>query len=55
MAKATDLRCTITLRSPTGTGPTHVTSTNRRNHPHRLVLRTYDPTVRGHADVREQR
>lgn len=55
MAKSTDVRPVIKLRSTAGTGFTYVTRKNRRNHPDRLVLRKYDPVARKHVDFREDR
>ncbi|MEU4164459.1 50S ribosomal protein L33 [Actinoplanes sp. NPDC026670] len=55
MAKSTDIRPVIKLRSTAGTGYTYVTRKNRRNHPDRLVLRKYDPVARKHVDFREDR
>jgi large subunit ribosomal protein L33 len=55
MAKSTDIRPVIKLRSTAGTGYTYVTRKNRRNNPDRLVLRKYDPVARKHVDFREDR
>jgi large subunit ribosomal protein L33 len=55
MAKSTDIRPVIKLRSTAGTGYTYVTRKNRRNNPDRLVLRKYDPVARKHIDFREDR
>ena len=55
MAKRNDLRPIIKLRSTAGTGFTYVTRKNRRNNPDRLVIRKYDPKLREHVDVREER
>ena len=55
MARATDVRPIVKLRSTAGTGTTYVTRKNRRNDPDRLVLRKYDPQVRAHVDFREER
>ena len=55
MARHTDLRPIIRLRSTAGTGYTYVTRKNRRNDPDRLVLRRYDPVVRRHVEFREVR
>ena len=46
MARATDIRPVVKLRSTAGTGYTYVTRKNRRNDPDRLVLRKYDPKAR---------
>jgi large subunit ribosomal protein L33 len=55
MAKRNDLRPIVKLRSTAGTGFTYVTRKNRRNNPDRLVIRKYDPAIRGHVDFREER
>ncbi len=55
MAKSTDVRPVIKLRSTAGTGYTYVTRKNRRNNPDRLVLRKYDPMIRKHVDFKEDR
>lgn len=55
MAKRTDLRPTIKLRSTEGTGYTYVTTKNRRNTPDRLVIRKYDPVLRRVVDFKEER
>ena len=55
MAKRTDLRPIVTLRSTAGTGYSYVTRKNRRTHPDRLVLRKFDPVARVHVDFRETR
>ncbi|GAA0463143.1 50S ribosomal protein L33 [Paractinoplanes deccanensis] len=55
MAKSTDIRPVIKLRSTAGTGYTYVTRKNRRTNPDRLVLRKYDPIARRHVDFREDR
>ncbi|HMO12477.1 MAG TPA: 50S ribosomal protein L33 [Actinotalea sp.] len=55
MARQQDVRPIITLRSTAGTGFTYVTRKNRRNDPERLVLKKYDPVVRRHVDLREER
>jgi large subunit ribosomal protein L33 len=55
MAKSTDIRPVIKLRSTAGTGYTYVTRKNRRTNPDRLVLRKYDPVARKHVDFREDR
>ena len=52
MAKATDIRPVVRLKSVAGTGYTYVTRKNHRNDPDRLVLRKYDPVVRRHVDFR---
>ncbi len=55
MARSTDVRPVIKLRSTAGTGYTYVTRKNRRTQPDRIVLRKYDPLVRRHVDFREDR
>jgi large subunit ribosomal protein L33 len=55
MARATDVRPVVRLKSTAGTGHTYVTRKNRRNDPDRLMLRKYDPAVRRHVDFREER
>ncbi|KRF46617.1 MULTISPECIES: 50S ribosomal protein L33 [unclassified Terrabacter] len=55
MAKRTDLRPVVTLRSTAGTGYAYVTRKNRRSNPDRLVLRKFDPVAREHVDFRETR
>ncbi|WBC16454.1 50S ribosomal protein L33 [Micromonospora sp. WMMA1998] len=55
MARQTDVRPIVRLRSTAGTGYTYVTRKNRRTDPDRLVLRKYDPVVRRHVEFREAR
>ena len=55
MAKRTDLRPVVTLRSTAGTGYSYVTRKNRRTPPDRMVLRKFDPVAREHVDFRETR
>ncbi|HEY2060354.1 MAG TPA: 50S ribosomal protein L33 [Amycolatopsis sp.] len=55
MAKSTDIRPIIKLRSTAGTGYTYVTKKNRRNDPNRMVLRKYDPVARKHVEFKEER
>ena len=55
MAKATDIRPVVRLKSSAGTGYTYVTRKNRRNDPDRLIVRKYDPVAREHVDFREER
>ena len=55
MAKSTEVRPVIKLRSTAGTGYTYVTRKNRRNDPDRLTLTKYDPTLRKHVLFREDR
>jgi large subunit ribosomal protein L33 len=55
MARQTDVRPIVRLRSTAGTGYTYVTRKNRRNDPDRLTLRKYDPIARRHVEFREAR
>ncbi len=55
MAKKSDIRPIIKLRSTAGTGTTYVTTKNRRNSPDRLSMRKYDPVLRRHVEFREER
>ena len=55
MAKATDIRPVITLRSTAGTGFTYTTTKNRRNTPDRLELLKFDPVVRKSVIFKETR
>ena len=55
MARSTDGRPVVKLRSTAGTGFTYVTRKNRRNDPDRLVLRKYDPVLRRHVAFKEDR
>ncbi|MFC7375524.1 50S ribosomal protein L33 [Brachybacterium sp. GCM10030267] len=55
MAKKTDVRATVKMRSTAGTGYTYMTTKNRRNTPDRLVARKYDPTLRSVVEFREER
>jgi large subunit ribosomal protein L33 len=55
MAKTTDIRPVVRLKSTAGTGYTYVTRKNRRNDPDRMVLRKYDPMAGAHVDFREER
>lgn len=55
MARSSELRPIVRMRSTAGTGSTYVTRKNRRNDPDRLVLRKYDPTLRRHVEFREER
>ena len=50
-----ELRPITKIRSTAGTGYTYVTRKNRRNDPDRLVLRKFDPVIRGHVEFREER
>lgn len=55
MAKKSEVRSTIKLRSTAGTGYTYVSTKNRRNTPDRLVVRKFDPRVREVVEFREER
>jgi large subunit ribosomal protein L33 len=55
MAKKSETRPVIRMRSTAGTGYTYVTRKNRRNNPDRLTLRKYDPIARRHVEFREER
>jgi large subunit ribosomal protein L33 len=55
MAKKSDVRPVITLRSTAGTGYTYVTRKNRKNNPDRMVIRKFDPVVRMHVEFKEER
>lgn len=55
MAKKSEARPTIKLRSTAGTGYTYMTTKNRRNSPDRLTMRKYDPVLRRVVDFREER
>lgn len=55
MAKRSEVRPIIKLRSSAGTGYTYVTRKNRRNDPDRLSLRKFDPTIRQHVEFKETR
>jgi large subunit ribosomal protein L33 len=55
MARATDVRPVVRLKSTAGTGFTYVTRKNRRNDPDRMVLRKYDPLAHQHVEFREER
>lgn len=55
MAKKSDVRPIIKLRSTAGTGYTYVTRKNRRNDPDRIVIRKFDPVIRQHVEFKEER
>lgn len=55
MAKTTEIRPVITLRSTAGTGSTYITTKNRRNNPDRLELMKFDPVIRKRVMFREVR
>ncbi|HEX7351143.1 50S ribosomal protein L33 [Brachybacterium sp.] len=55
MAKKSDVRGTVKLRSTAGTGYTYMTTKNRRNTPDRLTARKFDPRARTVVLFREER
>lgn len=55
IARGTELRPIVKMRSTAGTGTTYVTRKNRRNDPDRMTLRKYDQVVRRHVEFREER
>lgn len=55
MAKRSEVRTTIKMRSTAGTGYTYMTTKNRRNSPDRLVMRKFDPRLREVVEFREER
>lgn len=55
MAKTTEIRPVITLRSTAGTGSIYTTTKNRRNNPDRLELMKFDPVIRKRVMFREVR
>lgn len=55
MAKKSEVRTIIKMRSTAGTGYTYMTTKNRRNSPDRLVMRKFDPLLREVVEFREER
>lgn len=55
MAKASDIRPIIKMKSTAGTGYTYVTHKNRRNTPDRLILKKFDPVIRKVVEFKEDR
>jgi large subunit ribosomal protein L33 len=55
MARSTNVRPIVMMRSTVGTGSTYVTRKSRRSDPDRLVLCKYDPILRQHVEFREAR
>lgn len=55
MARATDIRPVVKLRSTAGTGYTYVTRKNRRNDPDRLSMMKFCPKCGKHTEHRETR
>lgn len=55
MAKSSDKRPIIKLRSTAGTGYMYVTKKNKVNTRERVELKKYDPVVRQHVIFKEER
>ncbi len=55
MAKSSDKRPVIKLRSTEGTGYTYVTKKNKTNTRERIELKKYDPVLRRHVIFKEER
>ena len=55
MAKSSDKRPIIKMRSTAGTGFTYTTRKNKTNTRERLELMKYDPVVRKHVAFKEER
>ena len=55
MAKSTDVRPIIKMRSTAGTGYTYVTRKNRRNDPDRLAIKKFCSNCGTHREHRETR
>ncbi|MGQ0680455.1 MAG: 50S ribosomal protein L33 [Actinomycetota bacterium] len=55
MAKASEKRVLVKLRSTAGTGCMYVTTKNRHSQQGRLELRKYDRKIRKHVLFREER
>jgi len=55
MAKASDKRPIIKLRSTAGTGYMYVTRKNKVYSRERIELKKYDPVVRKHVIFREEK
>ena len=55
MAKSSDKRPIIKMRSTAGTGFTYTTRKNKTNTRERLELMKYDPVVRKHVPFKEER
>lgn len=55
MAKSSDKRPIIKLRSTEGTGFTYTTRKNKTNTRERIELRKYDPVLRRHVIFKEER
>ena len=55
MAKGSDKRPIVKMRSTEGTGFTYTTRKNKTNTRERLELRKYDPVLRKHVLFKEER
>jgi large subunit ribosomal protein L33 len=55
MAKGSEKRPIIKLRSTAGTGFTYTTRKNKTNTRERVELKKYDPVVRQHVIFKEER
>ncbi len=55
MAKGSDKRPIIKMRSTAGTGYMYVTKKNKVNSRERIELKKYDPVVRKHVLFKEER
>ena len=55
MARTSDIRAVVRLKSAAGTGYTYVTRKNRRNDPDRLEVKKYCPHCNLHQVHRETR
>lgn len=55
MAKSSDKRPVIKLRSTAGTGYLYVTKKNKVNTRERVELKKYDPVIRQHVIFKEER
>jgi len=55
MAKSSDKRPLVKLRSTAGTGYLYVTKKNKINTRERIELKKYDPVVRKHVLFKEER
>jgi large subunit ribosomal protein L33 len=55
MAKSSDKRPLVKLRSTAGTGYLYVTKKNKVNTRERIELKKYDPVIRKHVLFKEER
>ncbi len=55
MAKRSDKRVLVKLRSTAGTGYMYVTKKNKVNSRERIELKKYDPVARQHVIFKEER